>query len=291
MTSRLDTEELRRWCRIPTDELVGHPESRIDLRLYDEAAQAMRAVGEMMVDEVVANNAAGRPTRWVLPAGPMEQYDTFIDRINAGRISLRGLHVFHMDDFLDWEGRPLPLDHPYSLEGIMRTDFYARIEPELLPPDEQVHWPRIDDIDGLDRAVEAAGGIDTVWGGMGYTGLVAFCEAPRSPWYTITVDEYRRSKTRIVVLNDDTVIALSERDEGGLSHVVPPMALTIGFKAMMNTKRVVLFSTTGQWKRTAIRVLMFSEPTVEYPATLFTGVVPEVTMVTDRNTAARPLTW
>jgi len=69
------------------------------------------------------------------------------------------------------------------------------------------------------------------------------------------------------------------------------MAITIGFKSMMNTKRVVLFSTTGQWKRTAIRVLMFAEPTVEYPATLFTGVVPEVIMITDRNTAAPPLTW
>jgi len=291
VTSRIDIDELRRWCRIPTDELVGHPESRIDLRLYDEAAQAMRAVGELMVDEVVTNNAAGRPTRWVLPAGPMEQYGTFIAEVNANRISLRGLHVFHMDDFLDWQGRPLPLDHPYSLEGIMLGEFYARIDPELLPPDEQVHWPRIDDIDGLDRAVEAAGGVDTVWGGIGYTGLVAFCEAPRSPWYSVTVDEYRQSKTRIVVLNDDTIIALSERDEGGLSHVIPPMAITIGFKAMMNTERVVLFSTTGQWKRTAIRVLMFSEPTVEYPATLFTGVVPEVVMVTDRNTATPPLIW
>jgi glucosamine-6-phosphate deaminase len=291
MTSRIDTEELHRWCRVPMDELEGHPDAKVKIKVFDEAGEALRHVGDLMADEVLANNAAGRPTRWVLPAGPMEQYDTFIARVNEERISLVGLHVFHMDDFLDWQGRPLPLDHPYSLEGIMRREFYAPIAEDLRPPEEQVHWPRIDDIDGLDRDVEEAGGVDTVWGGMGFTGLVAFCEAPRSPWYSVTVDEYRQSRTRIVVLNDDTIIALAERDEGGLTHVVPPMALTIGFKAMTNTRRVVLFSTTGPWKRTAIRVLLFSEPTVEYPATLFAGVVPEVLMVTDRNTAASPLTW
>lgn len=221
----------------------------------------------------------------------MAQYDTFIARVNRERINLANVHVFHMDDFLDWQGRPLPLDHPYSLEGIMKRDFYTHINQELTVPSGQIHWPRIDDIDGLDKAIEEAGGVDTVYGGMGYTGLVAFCEAPRSPWYTVDEEEYRGSKTRIVNLNDDTLIALSERDEGGLTHVIPPMAITIGFKSMLNTNRVVLFSTTGAWKRTAVRVLMFSEPTVEYPATLFTDGSREVILVTDANTAAPPLTW
>jgi hypothetical protein len=52
---------------------------------------------------------------------------------------------------------------------------------------------------------------------------------------------------------------------------------------------VVLISTTGAWKRTAIRVLMFMESTVEYPITLFPGRVGEVILVTDRNTALPPL--
>ena len=288
MTSRMNTSRLCEWCRIPVDELEDHPDSRVKMRIFDRADEVMRFVGSMMADEVEANNVAGKPTRWVLPAGPTEQYETFIDRVNKERINLANVHIFHMDDLLDWQGRPLPLEHRYSLEGIMMRKFYARIDNALSVPSAQVHLPRIDDIDGLDRAIEEAGGVDTVYGGIGYTGLVAFCEAPRSPWHAISEDEYRESKTRIVQLNDDTIIALSERDEGGLSHVIPPMAITIGFKSMLNAKRVVLFSATGAWKRTAIRVLMFSEPTVEYPATLFTDAVPEVIMVADKNTAAPP---
>ncbi len=90
-------------------------------------------------------------------------------------------------------------------------------------------------------------------------------------------------------LNDDTIIALAVRGKGGLTHVIPPMAISIGFKAMLNTQRLVVLSTTGDWKRTAVRMLMFSEPTVEYPATLFTAKVPEVLLVTDKNTIASPL--
>ena len=100
-----------------------------------------------MADEVIQNNINGKPTRWVLPAGPMEQYETFINRVNTERIDLKNVHVFHMDDFLTWEGRPLPLDHRYSLEGRMRQKFYGLIDPALKMPDEQIHWPRVNDLD------------------------------------------------------------------------------------------------------------------------------------------------
>lgn len=56
----------------------------------------------MMANEVIANNAAERPTKWVLPCGPMVQYKYFIERVNKERISLKNLFVFHMDEFLGW---------------------------------------------------------------------------------------------------------------------------------------------------------------------------------------------
>jgi glucosamine-6-phosphate deaminase len=78
-----------------------------------------------------------------------------------------------------------------------------------------------------------------------------------------------------VHLNEDTLISLSERDIGGFVQIVPPMAITIGFQSMLTAKKTVFMVTTGNWKRAAIRILMFSEPTVEYPATLFPKYVPE----------------
>ena len=286
----IDVKKLIEWCQIPADQLENHPDSKIKVKIYEEKEEVSVVTGNMMADEVIANNEAGRPTKWVLPCGPMGQYKYFADRVNKERISLKNVYIFHMDDFLDWQGRPFPLKNNYfSLKQNMIEDFYGLIDDELNVPEENRFFPSIYDIDAIDRKVEELGGVDTVYAGLGYKGLVAFCEAPNSPYWNVTVDEYAESKTRIVHLNDDTLISLSERDIGGLSQIVPPMAITIGFKDMLTAKKTVFMVTTGSWKQTAIRVLMFSEPTVEYPATIFPKYVPEVIVLTDTKTAQPPI--
>lgn len=287
----MNREEMCRWCRIPAEQLVNHPESKIQLKVYDDKNEVSVVTGNMMAEEVIENNKAGKPTKWILPAGPMGQYRYFADRVNTERISLKNVYVFHMDDFLDWQGRPFPeIDNYYSLKANMINGFYGLIDEELNIPEENRFFPSIYDIDAIDKKIEELGGVDTVYGGLGYRGLVAFCEAPDSSYYDITVEEYANSKTRIVHLNADTLISLSERDIGGFVQIVPPMAVTIGFKSMLSAKKAVFMVTTGSWKQTSVRVLMFSEPTVEYPATLFPKYVPEVIVLADTNTAQPPLT-
>jgi glucosamine-6-phosphate deaminase len=290
MSSQINKETLYKYCRIPVDELENHPDSRIKIKIFDQSTQVMEYAGNMMADEVIANNREGQKTRWVLPAGPNEQYRYFIERVNRERISLKDVHICQMDESLDWNCRPYPLDHPYfSGEGRMNRIFYGRIDPELNVPEDQRHIPRINNLDAIDETIEKLGGLDTVYGGLGFTGLVAYCEAPRSPWTTITKEEYCQMKSRIFPINEDTIIAYAQRSFGGLTHIMPQLAVSIGFKSLLNTKRVVFITTTGAWKRTAIRVLMFCEPTVEYPATLFTDKVDEVIMLADRNSAESPL--
>ena len=290
MSSAIDVNKLYKWCRISADKLEDHPDSRINLKIYDGKDEVSVAAGNMMADEVIENNKNGRPTKWVLPAGPMAQYATFAGRVNKEHISLKNVYVFQMDEFLDWQGRPFPVENNYfSLQGNMLADFYGLIDDELNVPEAQRFWPDINDVDAIDRKVEELGGVDTVYAGLGYKGLVAFCECPNSPYYTVTVDDFAKSKTRIVHLNEDTLIACSERDMGGLVYAIPPMAITIGFKSMLTAKKAVFMVTTGSWKRTALRVLMFSDQTVEYPATIFPDHIPEVTVLCDRNTAQPPL--
>lgn len=288
---KVNREEMCKWCSIPAEELENHPDSKIKVKIFEDKNDVSVVTGNMMADEVIANNLAGKPTKWILPAGPMGQYKYFADRVNKERISLKDVYVFHMDDFLDWEGRPYPeVDNYFSLKANMIAGFYGLIDEELNVPEENRFFPSIYDIDAIDKKIEEMGGVDTVFGGLGYKGLVAFCEAPNSPYYDITVDEYAASKTRVVHLNEDTLISLSERDIGGFVQIVPPMAITIGFKSMLNAKKAVFMVTTGSWKQTSIRVLMFSEPTVEYPATIFPKYVPEVIVLTDTKTAQPPLT-
>ena len=65
--------------------------------------------------------------------------------------------------------------------------------------------------------------------------------------------------------------------------------ITIGMKVMLSAKRAVYMITTGSWKKTVLRVAMFSEPTLEYPVTLFPKYVPDITLLCDEFTADHPL--
>lgn len=290
MGSRIDTKRLMEYCRIPVNELEHHPDSRITLKIFDPTEKLYRYAADMMVEEVVAHNKVGKPTRWVLPAGPNDQYKFFAERVNRERISLKDVYLFLMDEVLDFNCRPYPIDHPYfSAEGRFKRKFYDQIDPKLNVPPEHRYMPRYNDLETCDQKIEELGGLDTVYGGMGFRGLVAYCEPDYSPWFTVTEEEYCAMRTRIWPINPDTTIASAERSFGGLTHHLPRLGVTIGMKSLLNTRRAVFLCATGAWKRAAVRMLMFHEPTVEYPATLFTGKVPEVILLTDPNTAASPL--
>ncbi|MEJ2600492.1 MAG: hypothetical protein P8Z00_19305 [Anaerolineales bacterium] len=288
MTSTLDPQELFAWCRIPADQLTTHPQAKVALKILPEPEDVHRWTARQMVDEVKANNADGKPTRWILPVGPTGQYPFFVQIVNAEKISLKNLHVFHMDEYLDWEGRHLPLDHPFSLQGQMRRKVYNCIDPDLTIPEHQLHFPSVYDLDGMSRAIEAVGGVDTTYGGIGYRGHIAFNEPPQSPWYSVTLEQFRNSKTRILHLNDDTFVARSQRDAGGCSHFIPPMAITLGMKNLLGARRVRLIVETGAWKQAVIRILLFGPITLEYPVT-FVQEHPDALVVIDQSTAQPPL--
>lgn len=288
MPSFINPQELFEWCHVPPEELEYHPKARFKIQIVPTPDDVYRWCAREMLDEVIANNQADKPTRWILPCGPKGQYPYFIQWVHEQRVSLKNVHVFHMDDGLDWQARPLPLDHPFNYEGWMRRNFYDPIDSALTIPEAQRHFPSVYDLDRVSNAIAAVGGVDTMFGGVGYRGHIAFNEAPRSPWYTVTAEEFANCKTRILHLNDDTLIAISQRAAGGCSHAIPPMAITIGMKDLLSAGRIRLISETGAWKQTVVRVLLFSQPTVEYPVTLVQGH-PDAMLVVDRITASSPL--
>lgn len=283
-------QDILNWCSIPKEELANHPDSKVKFIMRDTAQQAMNIAADMMCEELIRNNAEGKPTKWVLGSGPAAHYPYFISRVNNERISLRNLYVFQMDECLDWEGRPYPLGvHPMSCEGRMRAKFYDLIDPELTVPEDHRLFPKLEDLDMLDRMCEELGGIDTVFAGVGYKGLIANNEAPINPYQRVSLEDYANSRTRVVYCNPDNIIQYSERDFGGLYDACNPMMLTIGMKTMLTAKRAVYMITTGAWKQTVLRVAMFSEPTLEYPVTLFPKYVKDITLLCDSFTADHPL--
>ena len=86
----------------------------------------------------------------------------------------------------------------------------------------------------------------------------------------------------------DTIISHAERSNGGNPFAVPSLAITLGMRELLGARRIRLYTETGSWKQTILRILLFSEPTVDYPATLVRGH-SDVQVVVDAASAQCPM--
>jgi glucosamine-6-phosphate deaminase len=279
--------DLARWCSIPTGELVDHPERRVPLRICSDGGEMGRLMARELVDEITASAEAGRRFRVVIPCGPSGWYAPFTSLVNAEQVSLRHVEVFHMDECLDWEGRPLPRAHPYSFRGFMEASFYGPIEAELNVPEGSRHWPEPPLLAEITGALLESPA-DLVYGGWGQDGHIAYNQARRHPFSPISVSQLRRSTARVQDNNLDTVVALAQRTFGGAYQFVPPMSVTLGVREILAARRIRLFSDTGAWKQTALRVGLFSPVTAEYPITLLQEH-PDALLTATVETATHPI--
>jgi glucosamine-6-phosphate deaminase len=252
-----------------------------------DSAEMGQLMAEELAEVVTANNRSGTPTRAIIPCGPICWYEPFTNLVNTRSVFLRNLSVFHMDECLDWQGHPLPAGHPYNFRSFMEKHFYRGVRPELQVPPAQRFWLLPTTISEVSAAIESAP-IDITIGGWGQDGHVAYNQARRHPYNSITLEELSESTIRIQENNLDTILALAQRTFGGAYQFVPPMSVTLGIKECLSARKVRVYSDTGAWKQTALRVALFSEPTVEYPMTLLQRH-PDAIITATAETARHPV--
>lgn len=279
--------DLYEWCRVPAAELAKHPALRANLRIVRDSAEMGRLMAQELADEIEAHNRQNLPTRAIIPCGPTCWYPPFAALVNSQSVSLRRLFVFHMDECLDWQGRPLPKNHPYNFRTFMEANFYGGIRPELQAPDEQRFWLLPSTMETVSEAISSAP-VDITIGGWGQDGHVAYNQARRHPYSTVTLEELANSSIRIQENNLDTILALAQRTFGAAYQFVPPMSITLGVKECLSAKKVRVYSDTGAWKQTALRVALFSEPVAEYPMTLLQRH-PDAIITATLDTARHPI--
>ena len=285
--SEILKSDLYQWCRIPAQQLVNHPQIRMRFRMVRNSEEMGRLMAEELVEVIEANNRRGAATRAIVPCGPKCWYGPFTQWVNSRKVSLRNLFVFHMDECLDWQGRPLPKNHPYNFRTFMEKHFYSGVRTDLAVPDAQRFWLLPSTAETVRAAIRAAP-IDITVGGWGQDGHIAYNQARRHPYSSITLEELANSSIRIQENNLDTILALAQRSFGGAYQFVPPMSITLGVKECLSAKKVRVYSDTGSWKQTALRVALFADPTPEYPMTLLQKH-PDATITATEETAAHPI--
>jgi glucosamine-6-phosphate deaminase len=283
----VNPKQLIEWCRIPVDDLPSHPSLRVPYQQVADSEEMGRLMAEELAAVIEANTRDGVPTRAIIPCGPKCWYAPFAEVVNRRSLSLRHLHVFHMDECLDWQGQLLPHNHPYNFRSFMEKYFYGDIQPDLAVPEEQRYWLTPATMERVKTAIEAAP-IDITLGGWGQDGHLAYNQARRHPFRHLTIREVAESTIRIQENNIDTIIALAQRSFGAAYQFVPPMSITLGIRECLSAKRVRVYSDTGSWKQTALRVGLFSDPVAEYPMTLL-QTHPDARITATRETARHPI--
>ncbi|MBT5611941.1 MAG: hypothetical protein HN742_17655 [Lentisphaerae bacterium] len=284
--SSFTTRQLHDWCLLPASELDAVA-TKVPFRLVADSATMGRLMAEELVELIAANNAVGRATRAIIPCGPSCWYEPFTALVNEQRVSLRSLVVFHMDECLDWQGRELPRAHPYSFRGFMEREFYAPVAEELAVLESNRVWPDAENCREIETLIDAAP-VDITYGGWGQDGHIAYNQARRHPYSPATLDDVRSSTVRVQDNNLDTIIALAQRTFGTAYQFVPPMSVTLGVRQCLGARKIRLFSDTGAWKQTALRVALFADPDPEYPMTLLQEH-PDALITATVETATHPI--
>ena len=268
--SEINIKDLYKWCKIKACDLEKHPELKIRFRMVKDSYEMGNLMAKELIDEIRIADSEARPCRAIIPCGPKAWYAPFVKLVNEERVSLKSLFVFHMDECLDWEGKLLAKNDPHNFRTFMEKYFYGGIPPELAVPDLQRFFPEPSNILFIKEKINELP-IDITLGGWGQDGHLAYNQARRNPYSKITLEQLRNSELRIQDNNIDTIIALGQRSFGAAYQFVPPMSITLGLKECLSAKKVRVYSDTGDWKKTALRVALFSEETVEYPITLLQG--------------------
>lgn len=283
----VDPRRLYEWCKIPAEALPNHADLRVPYRQIADSAAMGKLMAQELGEVIEANNRSGRETRAIIPCGPKCWYEPFAEYVNSREVSLKKFTVFHMDECLDWQGQLLPKHHPYNFQTFMEKHFYGPIRAELTVPEGQRFWLTPATMEKT-RAAIADAPIDITVGGWGQDGHVAYNQPSRQPFHHPTVEDLRNCTIRIQNNNVDTLIALAQRSFGAAYQFVPPMSVTLGLRECLSAKKVRVYSDTGSWKQTALRVALFSEPVAEYPMTLLQQH-PDACITATLETARHPI--
>jgi glucosamine-6-phosphate deaminase len=291
--SEINKIDLYNWCKIPVEDLLNHPDRKTPFRLVKDSEEMGEVMANDFIEEIKTANSVGRNLRAIVPCGPKCWYAPFAREINKQQVSLKKLTVFHMDECLDWQGNLLAKNDPYNFRTFMEKYFYGDILPELNVPEEQRFFPEPSKID-LIKSEIAKAPIDITLGGWGQDGHIAYNQTRRHPFSKISIEELKNSELRVQENNLDTIITLAQRSFGAAYQFVPPMSITLGIKECLSAKKLRLYSDTGAWKQTALRVGLFSEITAEYPITLLQehpNALITATYETARHPIAENLDW
>jgi len=258
--------DLARVLAIPSDD-IGRGSTIATRRVADRESLRQAFADDLHERYLALRNAGRSPVVFIVPVGPVGQFDLWAERCNRERVSLRDLVLVNMDEYLETDGRSfIAIDDPLSFRGHMRDHFYAKLAPDLAPLPEHRVFPDPADIAGVGRTIGRCGGVDICFGGVGIMGHVAFNDPPEFP-DPVDVETFAQLPTRIVRLSRETVLINSVTAARGNIDRIPRFATTVGMREILESRQIRLYMNRD-WQSAVIRKLLHGPVTATVPASL-----------------------
>ncbi len=232
-----------------------------------DTATLTRHFADTMIAEILEAKArAQRFIVFIVPVGPIGQFELFAQRCNEMRIYLSELVLINMDEYLTSEGDYIPMDDALSFRAHMERALWSRLDPALAPPIAHRHFPDPRDPEGTNRLIDRCGGVDVAFAGVGITGHLAFNDPPE-PNETIDNETFANLSTRVVALSRETRTINAVTATRGNIDRIPRTAITVGMKEILQARKIRLY-LNRPWQCAIVRKLLHGPMTAAVPASL-----------------------
>ena len=231
-----DLEECERVRKITKAQITSHANPEFKIRVIEDLGEFYAAFATDIVARIQDALEAGKQFVGIFPVGPMPQYPIAAEMINRLHIPLHHVHTFNMDEYADQDGNTASPDWTGSFQKAMWEHFFLRIDADLRPPREQVHFPDTSNLPVYGKMIEDLGGADVCYGGIGWCGHIAFWEADLGLEFGNDLEAYCQAGPRIVELTPMTIMQNALHSFGGDWSWVPPKAATIGPAQIVGAK-------------------------------------------------------
>ncbi len=241
----LDQEILNDAARLSADDLLGLARDGFEVEFFDTLEEFYLAEAlEYIMAWRVAND--DEPAGICGPIGPTEQLPLVARMVNELGLNLRNCHFWGMDEWVV-DGREAPLDFSLSFERADRELCFDRIRPELRMPEQNLHFPKVDD-DTYARAFDDVRCV-LMQGGQGEVKHWAFNDPVKRAGDYVdsppTPEQYRQLGTRVVELHPMTIIQNARTSGGGVVTNVPTQAITVGPVETWKAEKVSIWQAGG----------------------------------------------
>jgi len=252
---------LPEYLKVPATELgIG---TTVKVTIKSDLASIAQAIADDMLAEISLAKAAGRDATLIIPVGPVDQFPILTRMVNQGRISLRDICLINMDEYLTDDDEWIPAERPLSFRGYMDRMFYSLLDPVLAPSPENRVFPDPRNCDAILKQIDARGGVDACFGGIGINGHIAFNEPPE-PGESVSNEAFAALPSRILTLSRETR-TINSVTVGGEISIVPRRAVTVGMKEILASRRL-RFYCNRPWQSAVVRRALHGPVSSDCPA-------------------------